>query len=252
MLAEATFVAGVAIWVWFVPRALRNLARLATAPAAASRPTGVILLTTVATQAIALLALRLFADLAAVRAVALSLLGVGAACYVTGAAVILRRYVRGPDWRLATDWDNTNCILHGALSITGLTATVSGAFGISVLAAFWDLTLAVFVAVEAIEIARLIMRVRDFGWCNGVMIYDVSQWARNFTFGMFYAFTLVLARSEGVATESHGLDDLIGAVAGFGQYVVLLLLVAELALMGLWLGQRAGRLRTAASFHRGG
>ena len=58
LLAQAMFVVGSAVWLWFVPRALGNLRRIAGAPAGETRPTGVILLTTVATQAVALPAFR--------------------------------------------------------------------------------------------------------------------------------------------------------------------------------------------------
>lgn len=236
------------VWAWFAPRALYNLRRLATAPADAFRPTGVILLTTVATQAVALLALRLFGGLPAVETAAMVLIAIGATSYVAGAALIVRRYLFGPRWRLAPDWDATNCILHGALSITGLTASVSGRFGVATLAPFWALTLAVFALVEAVEVARLAARVRAVGWRDAVLVYDTSQWARNFTFGMFYAFTVALAGRLDVAAAYPALGGVTAGVLAYGQYVVLLLLVAELALLALWL---TGCVRTEASFRRG-
>jgi hypothetical protein len=246
----AMFVVGSLIWVWFVPRALRNLAHIAGRPAGETRPTGVILLTTVATQAVALPAFRLFAAVPPVRSAAALLMGLGFACYLVGAALILRRYVAGARWRLATDWDNTNCILHGALSITGLTAVVSGLFGAAVLAPFWATTVAVFAVVEAAELARLVARVRAFGWREAVLVYDVSQWARNFTFGMFYAFTAAVATTFTLDPTYPTLAALAAAILACGQYVVLLLLLAELALMaGALVGNR---LRTAASSRRAG
>lgn len=243
-LPVPAFLVGLAVWVWFAPQALGNLRRLAAAPAQASRPTGVILLTTVATQAVALLALRLFGGLPAIQMTALVLIGIGAVCYLAGAALVLRRYVFGPPWRLAVDWDATNCILHGALSITGLTASVSGRLGVATLAPFWALTLTVFVLVEGIEVGRLASRLRAFGWHDAILVYDTSQWARNFTFGMFYAFTAAFAGGFDVAAAYPALGRLTAAILAYGQYLVLLLLVAELALLALWL---AGRVRTAAS-----
>lgn len=233
-LAEALFAATVGLWLWFAPRAVRNLLRIARLPARDVRPNGIILLTTVATQAVALPAVRLFPDAVPVRETAHTLLALGLAGYLVGAVLIFRRYVAGPRWRLTTDWDNTNCILHGALSISGFAAVVSGAVGVRLLAAYWAVTLAVFVAVEAIEAARLVARVRAFGWREGVMVYDLSQWARNFTFGMFYAFTAALA--GGAAAVSFGaLAPVAGLILRFGQYAVLLLLLVELTLMARWL-----------------
>lgn len=249
-LAEAMFAAGLVVWLWFAPRALRNLARIAGAPASATRPTGIILLTTVATQAVALAAFRLFPAAATARGAAAGLMGLGAACYAAGAGLIIRRYVADLTWRLAADWDNTNCILHGALSITGLTAVISGLFGIEVLAPFWAMTLTVFIIVEAIELLRLDARRRLLGWRDAVFVYDTSQWARNFTFGMFYAFTAALVARFPVAGEFPILGAVAAAILGYGQYVVLLLLLGELGVMGWWLAGRA--VRTAASSHRAG
>lgn len=246
--AQAMFVVGSVVWLWFAPHALRNLRRIAGAPPGATRPTGIILLTTVATQAVALLAFRLFPAIAPVREAAVALLVFGLLCYVAGAALIVRRYVAGPRWQLATDWDNTNCILHGALSISGLTAVVGDVFGVAVLAPFWAAVLAVFVAVEAVELARLAARWRLMGWREAVLVYDVSQWARNFTFGMFYAFTAALGRGLALAGSYPTLAALAGAILAYGQYVVLLLLLAELGLMaGGRTGRRLGRdAKTAA------
>ena len=58
-------------------------------------------------------------------------------CYAIGLGLILRRYVGGETWRLADDWDNKNCILHGALSISGLAAVVSDHFSAQALLVFW-------------------------------------------------------------------------------------------------------------------
>ena len=244
-LARAMFIAGALVWLWFVPRALRNLAQIACSAATETRPTGIILLTTVATQAVALPAFRLFPGVSIVHAAAAVVMGFGAACYVIGAILIIRRYVAGPSWRLADDWDNTNCVLHGALSITGLTAVISGLFGVRELAPFWAATLTVFVVVEAAEVARLIARVRALGWRRGVFVYDVSQWARNFTFGMFYAFTAALKGHFALSGGYPAITACADAILAFGQYVVLAMLLGELVLMGWWFAGAKTGVRTA-------
>ena len=233
-LAEGLFAATVGIWLWFAPQAVRNLLRIARLPARDVQPNGAILLTTVATQAVALPAFRLFPDALPARGISHALLALGLACYLMGAWLICRRYLAGPRWRLATDWDNTNCILHGALSISGFAAVVSGAVGGGLLAGYWAVTLAVFAIVEAIELARLVARTRAFGWRDGILVYDVSQWARNFTFGMFYAFTASLASSGGPAAPFGALTPVADLILRFGQYAVLLLLLVELTLMTRW------------------
>lgn len=228
--ARGFFLVSVALWLWLLPLALRNFARLAVnAPA---KPSGVILLATVATQAVALMALRLFADMSAVRWIATALIAFGILCYAIGLALILQRY-GGERWRLADDWDNSNCILHGALSISGLAAVISGNFTAAALLAFWLIVIAVFVVVEAIELLRLRVRVKALGWRAGLFVYDISQWARNFTFGMFYAFTLAFAERVPSLAAHSLVERLRSAILAGGQYVVLLLLLAETVVM-LW------------------
>jgi hypothetical protein len=228
--ARGFFLVSAALWLWLLPLALRNFARLAVnAPA---KPSGVILLATVATQAVALMALRLFADMSAVRWMATALIAFGILCYVMGLALILRRY-GGERWRLADDWDNSNCILHGALSISGLAAVISGNFTAAALLAFWLIVIAVFIVVEAIELLRLRVRVKALGWRAGLFVYDISQWARNFTFGMFYAFTLAFAERVPSLPAHSLVESLRSAILAGGQYLVLLLLLAETAVM-LW------------------
>ena len=224
--ARMAFMVATVLWLWFMPRALGNLIRLARTRLP---PNGIILLSTVATQAIALIALRLFPAVPGVWIGAAGLMALGVLCYALAAFLVLRRYAGG-GWSLAGDWANGNCILHGALSITGLTAIVSGRFGAGAILALWGAVVAIFAVVETIEVARLVVRVRALGWRAGVLVYDVSQWARNFTFGMFYAFTLAfMARYPAVADPRLG--ALREAVAAYGAYVVLALLLAETALL---------------------
>ncbi len=206
-------------------------ARLGNLPRALARsrlpPNGIILLSTVATQAVALMALRLCPAVPVAGAAAATLMALGALCYVVAVFLIVRGHAGG-GWRLATDWANGNCILHGALSITPASPRSSAAG--SARARSWRCgarSSPSSAAVEAIEIARLVARVAGgLGWREAVLVYDVSQWARNFTFGMFYAFTFAFAaRYPIVAAPS--LEALRDAVATYGAYVVLALLLVR-------------------------
>jgi hypothetical protein len=133
---------------------------------------------------------------------------------------------------LADDWDNTNCIIHGAMAITGNAAVRSGVLPTGLVIGIWVWTAVMFVLVEGIEIGRLVVRVREYGWGRGIFSYNVSQWARNFTFGMFYIFTLLLQSHLGSAPEA-GAPWLVaiqnGIMAG-GQYVVLFFLAVEVGI----------------------
>jgi hypothetical protein len=158
-MARIFFVLAFALWVWFIPRALANLVRHAARPEL--HPNGIILLSTVATQAVALLAFRLFPGVSAIQSTAAALLGLGIASYVAALCLVL-----------ATDWDNTNCILHGAISITGVAAVVSVLFTTSNLLALCLCDLVVFVLVELIDAAQLAARLREFGCRRGLLVYE--------------------------------------------------------------------------------
>jgi hypothetical protein len=240
-LAKAAFIVSAGLWAWFFPRALRNLTRILVSREI--RPSGVILLSTVATQAVALMALRLYPAIPQMRWAAGALAALGAACYVVGLFAIIRRYAMQTDWQLAADWQNSNCILHGALSISGLTAITGGFLDVRTVALLWACTIAAFIVVESLEVARLVARLRLFGWRDGVLVYDASQWARNFTFGMFYAFTIAFAEGFDISRRHPLLNRLREGIADLGQYVVLMLLLAELVLLLGWLldGRRQPR-----------
>jgi hypothetical protein len=225
--ARLAFAASMLLWVWFMPRAVANLFRLTKARL---RPSGIILLSTVATQAVALIALRLFPASLLVGTAAAGLMALGAGCYGLGSFLVVRGYARG-GWRLVADWANGNCILHGALSITGLTAVVSGRFGATTILCYWTVVLLVFGVVEAIEIARLAARISVAGWRAAILVYDVSQRARNFTFGMLCAFTIAFVQHYPIIPDHPALDGLRALVVAYGAYAVLVLLVIETALM---------------------
>jgi hypothetical protein len=223
--ARAAFALAAVLWLWFMPQAVGHLVRLARSRL---RPNGIILLSTVATQAIPLMALRLLPPVPAAWIGAV-LMALGASCYTVAAFLVVRGHAGG-GWRLATDWANGNCILHGALSISGLAAVVGRWFDASTVLVYWLVVIAVLVSVELIESARLVARVRSVGWREAVFVYDVSQWARNFTFGMFYAFTLAFAQAYPVVAPP-AFAALRAAIVAGGPYVVLFLLLAEAALM---------------------
>lgn len=218
------------IWLWYLLVISRRYGIIIADPQQ-HRATGRILLATVSTQSLVLLAQELF-QAALPRPLTQALLILGYLFYGVGVVLIARRYLLQPGWRLRDDWDNTNCILHGALSITGLAAIQTAALPPALIMGTWLGALVMFVGVELIEVGRGVARVRAYGWRQGVLTYHVSQWARNFTFGMFYAFTVrVYATPQIMAALDLGdLRGLLGGIVAGGQYVVLLLLLVEVAL----------------------
>ena len=221
----ALWIVAVAAWLWYL-RLLPAAFRAAADPSGGYRANGAILLSTVATQA-SVVAGSAFLPGGMPTLLAAALVVLGYLFYAMGLVLISRRYLTRPDWTLANDWDNTNCIIHGAMSITGLAIVVSGALPLSWAVATWAWAVATFVGVEALELARAVVRVRAYGWRDGVFAYGPTQWSRNFTYGMFYAFTLQLNGSPD-APDSWA-SVLQAAILGYGQYVVLALLVAQAA-----------------------
>ncbi|MCO6441600.1 MAG: hypothetical protein J5I81_11035 [Nitrococcus mobilis] len=228
------------LWIWYIPLALEGFKAM-RACHERLQTRGVILLSTVSTQSLALIA----ADLAysaplipwfdpgvwrvLFAGVATVLIVLGTGFYIVGVGLILQRYWRQKNWTLVHDWDNTNCILHGAMSITGLAAVLSGTIPILICLLIWLYVFTMFILVELIEVARAYLRIKALGWQEGVFTYHVSQWARNFTFGMYYAFTWAFIQHF----ETYLVSPLAGLfhwILTYGQYFVLLFLLIEIGL----------------------
>lgn len=215
------------VWLWYLVLISRRYGVI-MASTTRLKANGVILLATVSTQSVLILLEQLFPGQIPWQ-IATGLIVLGYFFYSLGLILIVQRYLRQKKWRLAEDWSNTNCILHGAMSITGLAAVESGALPLDLIIATWLWVFIMFILVELIECKRLLERVRLYGWRKGVFTYHVSQWSRNFTFGMFYTFTL---RMHPLLQAKAGdiLDTLQVNILALGQYVVLAFLVLEIGL----------------------
>ena len=228
------------LWIWFMRLVMEGF-RAMRACHERLQTRGVILLSTVSTQSLALIASDLaysppifqWLDPVVSRVlfagIATALILIGTAFYVVGVSLILQRYWRQKGWTLAIDWDNTNCILHGAMSITGLAAVLSGTIPVFICLLIWLYVFTMFILVELVEVVRAYSRVKSLGWREGLFVYHVSQWARNFTFGMFYAFTWAFVKHFDSYLTSP-LAGLFHWILTYGQYFVLLFLLLEIAL----------------------
>ncbi|RDY71106.1 hypothetical protein DXT76_09060 [Halobacillus trueperi] len=153
---------------------------------------GVILLSTVSIQSLVITWANLFPGIPTTMVASLIIMGI--LIYLNCSALLFIRY-KNKTWAITDDWTNTNCILHGALSITGLAAVSTGVFSSFLVTSLWWFVLGILLVVEGMELVRAYLRVKKLGWHKGVCTYHVSQWSRNFTFGMFYAFTMVMLES---------------------------------------------------------
>ncbi len=245
----ALWIVAVLLWLWYL-RLLLAAFRAALDPSGGYRADGAILLSAVATQSLVVSGEALVPG-GIPQPVSAALIVLGYLFYAAGIILILRRYLFRSDWTLADDWGNVNCILHGAMSITGLAVVVSGALpaGLAVLTWAWVVT--AFVGVEALEVARAVARVRAYGWRDGIFVYAPTQWSRNFTYGMFYAFTLQLNRSPAAPDSwATGPQE---AILGYGHYVVLAALLVEIGIFFYdRIGTRLPGPETAGGSPKGG
>ncbi|MBB2479014.1 hypothetical protein H5P36_02220 [Bacillus sp. APMAM] len=147
----------------------------------------------------------------------------GCLLYGLGFVLILNRYIRSEDRNLAQNWKNTNCIIHGAMSISGLVGATMDVVSPAILVMVWIWVMIAFCIVEGIEIARSMQRIKRYGWKEGMWIYDTSQWARNFTFGMLLAFSMHLPK-QGILTHFVNTKSFVLSI---GPYIVVILFVVE-------------------------
>jgi hypothetical protein len=91
--------------------------------------------------------------------------------------------------------------------------------------------MSVFILVELIEAYRLFKRITHYGLKSGILIYDVSQWSRIFTFVMFYTFTPLLK------SNLLFISLIQKAVILFGAWFIFILFPIELLLCSSFLFQ---------------
>jgi hypothetical protein len=227
-LSLALWLFAFALWLWFLKLVASELRALARFASCALVP-GVVLLSTVSTQSLVISALDLFPQWRWPPLVEGSI-AFGVVMYLIGVVLVAWSHTKVQGWTLRDDWANTNCILHGAMSITGLAIVDSGMTPPLVGIGLWLYVFTVFAAVEAVEVARLVTRIRAYGWRQGAFCYSVTQWSRNFTFGMFYAFTRTLSHRIVLPANLSWVEALQSPVLMLGPYLVSALLLIELGL----------------------
>ncbi|SOC00074.1 voltage-gated anion channel [Ureibacillus xyleni] len=185
---------------------------------------GVILLSTVSTQSISLLLLNYFHNIESPYFVIL-IICIGNVFYLFSIGLLILRFIS--KFHKIHEWKNTDCIIHGALSITGLAMTQTGVFPVQILMIVWYTVFGLFIVIETIEVIRGYKRIKDYGIRRGIFTYHITQWARNFTFGMFYFFTFNIVKSysniEPFVFQKNFMTWL--------GWVVLILLIIEVGLL---------------------
>ncbi|MFD2923764.1 hypothetical protein [Halobacillus naozhouensis] len=221
------------LWVVFLLSCAYNFKELMARPTSHAIH-GVVLLSTVATQSVVIAWINLFSFIP--QSLINIVIGLGFIFYLCGVTLIVVRYGSEAEWTLADHWTNTNCIIHGALSITGL-ALVSADAGTSLfLMIFWLVVFALLIVVESLEAIRAVKRIRQLGWRKGLFTYNISQWSRNFTFGMFYAFSMTMHSNPHYMNAMYNFHESFLAI---WAWIVLIALIIETF---LWADSKLGIL----------
>ena len=226
-MAQILVIGNISLWFYFVYRAAGNFYQFFTRESW-QKVHGVLLLSTVSTQSLVIVWKAAFGTSVFYRLAAPWMILLGVFFYFLSFYLILRRYAsEGKRIDLDKGWFNTNCIIHGAMSITGLASAVCGVVSANLILLIWLWVVSWFVIVEIIEIVRAVKRIRLYGFADALLVYDPTQWSRNFTFGMMYAFTLNFDLAKSVAADSF-LQSLHDGLLHYFAWVVLVLLLAEI------------------------
>lgn len=226
-LVRILVIANIGLWFYFIYRATGNFLYFFSTEAW-RKVHGVLFLSTVSTQSLVLVWKAAFGTSTVYNLVAPWVILFGVFLYFMSFYLILKRYAHeGAEIDLDKGWFNTNCITHGAMSITGLASAVSGVVSPHCTLLIWLWAVSWFVIIEAVEIARAVKRTYLHGPVDGLFIYDPTQWSRNFTFGMLYAFTLNFDISKSIAANTF-LVSLHQAILLYFAWVVLILLLLEI------------------------
>jgi len=216
----------IACWSLFIFLAVSNLWKLTKMRQCNVH--GLILLATVATQSTAIMSKAVFPIIS--PWILIFWIYLGFILYSCGFILLFKSYVLNRNWNLATDWKNTNCIIHGAISISGVAMAVSGIFTPVTVIICWLTAFLLLIFVETIELIRAYIRIKALGLKQALFIFDTSQWARNFTFGMFFVlskYTFEIVANSVSIRFVHYIEQSLTFLAA----IVILLLIIEFILL---------------------
>lgn len=215
--------ANLVFWIVFIIFCIRQLKLIIVSKEIANTH-GVILLSTVSTQSIVGLLVTTFGT-SFMPSLIIAFITLGILFYLFSITLIFIRFTT--KWRDIHEWKNTDCIIHGAVSITGLAMVQSSFFTFNSIIVVWFIVLMLFLVVETAEITRGIARIHKYGWRKGLFTYHITQWARNFTFGMFYFFTLNAVNTFSTSIKLLSFQVHVLHLLG---WIVLILLIVEVSL----------------------
>lgn len=176
----------------------------------------------------------------------------GTIFYGTGIVLIIGRYIKDHSKTALLNWPNTNCIIHGAMSITGLASAVSGSVSPQIIAVIWLYVVTAFLLVEGIECLRMVQRVKHYGIQKGLFVYDPSQWSRIFTFGMLVMFSMKAPLSSSFLASVPTILSLQEAIIQSVGRIVSVLFVIEVSLFSVFCWQKIRNQKRARVYPKAG
>ncbi|RST72772.1 hypothetical protein D4T97_015245 [Siminovitchia acidinfaciens] len=150
---------------------------------------GNLFLTTVSTQSIAIMLPTVFPELDG--GFTLLIICLGLILYIVSFLFILSHF-------LINHWNATNCIFHGALSISGVALLYNKLIPMAYAIGFWTVVFAVLIIVEIIELIIFITKLKKHPIPDVLFKSNISHWSRLFTFGMFFTFTSLIEFKPGI------------------------------------------------------
>lgn len=123
------------LWGYYIVLSTRNFYKIIHSELS-RKVHGVVLLSTVSTQSLVILFQTLYGESIPLW-IQSGMIMMGTGFYFLGFYLIMKRFIRIGSWNIVDEWPNTNCILHGAMSITGLASTVTKAVSPDLILVIW-------------------------------------------------------------------------------------------------------------------
>lgn len=218
----------IGLWIFFmywVGKSMIDIARMQ----GGRHVHGIILLATVATQSIAMLLYDIFGHSEAMLIICRLLIGWGLILYVGLASLMIYRYIRYA-WNTADQSQSNNVMMYGALAITGVAVIETSSWTLDAVSILWWITLGILLVAECIEMIRAVMRIKRHGWKTAVGTYDVTQWSRIFTLGIFNLFTWRLIMINQSALVQQPVSPLQSGIVMITAWITVLLLIWQCVL----------------------
>lgn len=227
-LARFLFTLNCFLGVAYLSLLFRNYSYVFQKPGIIRKANGVVLLGCVASQSIVIAGNNLWVKFPSLVSLCLIILGI--LLYIGGILIIAGRYQYEKHEKILKNWPNTNTIIHGAISITGLATATSFPAYINLITSIWIFSFILLVCIEVTELRRAFLLIKMKGLKEGILTYQTTQWSRNFTIGMFFTFTAKLKLNGSFLRQNDFFHKVHHFIMSWGRYAVIVLFLIELGI----------------------